>query len=389
MERGITPSEAESRAEFCTVVADPVQRGLSSELFLNDFDLTKSDTFFTMSWCPQEISEFSRLVAALKHYRAVCTKKLHSLEMSGIRTREELANLSTAINCNADLLEYVAHKAPKAFAGEYAFEFRERPESSFGSDDLHSVTAALKSACRDWTSLGETERRQTYEPVLAALREYLPPDAMVFVPGAGLCRLAVEIASAGFRAIANENSLIMIIFSRIAMKCKHAFRIFPYCHQLSGLDCVEDSLLSAPFPEVVIAKSEGDEGIVDPVTLLQDDRLILMAGGFEGFKETAMGSCDAVVTCYFIDVVKDMKDTIDTIYELLAPGGYWINIGPMVLHAHEDDFFSRGTAEDVLNFAKKKGFQILKQNSVETTYTVNPKSHMQTIYRCKFFVARK
>ena len=341
-------------------------------------------------WSPQETQEFGDLISALKNYRAVCHSHLGKLEATGLRTPEDMAAIREAVNCNADLLEYVAYKAPKAFNQQTKFEFpTTRSETQFDSTDLHQITSALKSACRDWTAIGDLERHQTYNIVVEAVKEYLPENAVVCVPGAGLCRLAVEIASSGFRTIANENSLIMVIFARIAMKRKRMFRVFPFCHQLSGLDNFRDALLSAQFPEAVIRERENGEGIVDPVTLLEQERLMLMAGGFELLKDHLANECDAVVTCYFIDVVKNIQDTIEAIYQLLKPSGYWINIGPMLLHDSEDEFFTSAALDDLTLMAQRARFQIIKEDRVETSYIVNPKAHIRTLYRCKFFVARK
>lgn len=341
-------------------------------------------------WSQQEIVEFGDMISALKNYRNVCHTRLATLESSGLRTPEDISAIRDAINCNADLLEYIAHKAPSCFRQNLRFEFPvTRPESDFDSSDLYQITAALRSASRDWTKLGDVERHQTYDIILESLKEYLPEGAVVCVPGAGLCRLAVEIASLGFSTVANENSLIMIIFTRVAMKRKHSFRVFPFCHQLSGLDNFRDSLISAEFPEVRVREGDDDDGLIDPAALLGEGRLMLMAGGFEGLPERMKGQCDAVVTCYFIDVVKSIPDAIAIISELLKPGGYWINIGPMLVHQNEEDFFTTSAVDDVMLLARNARFQIIREDWVETSYIVNPRAHIRTLYRCKFFVARK
>lgn len=39
------------------------------------------------------------------------------------------------------------------------------------------------------------------------------------------------------------------------------------------------------------------------------------------------GQWDAIVTCFFIDTAPNVFEYIETIYRLLRPGGYWINLG--------------------------------------------------------------
>lgn len=41
---------------------------------------------------------------------------------------------------------------------------------------------------------------------------------------------------------------------------------------------------------------------------------------------------DAVVTCFFIDTAHNILDYLEKIWEMLKPGGVWINIGPLLYH---------------------------------------------------------
>lgn len=56
---------------------------------------------------------------------------------------------------------------------------------------------------RDWSSLGSSERKQCYGPIIEEIEKKYPPDKFkrsdiqILVPGAGLGRLAFEIASRG------------------------------------------------------------------------------------------------------------------------------------------------------------------------------------------------
>jgi carnosine N-methyltransferase len=131
------------------------------------------------------------------------------------------------------------------------------------------------------------------------------------------------------------------------------------------------------------------DGVVDPEELLGTERLVLLAGGFAGFEERCRDRYEAVATCFFIDVVEDLVGTIELIYRILKPGGCWINIGPMMLHHGSDEFFSTSTLEDVVSIARGSGFQIVKEDRVETTYIAHPTAHIRTLYRCKLMVGRK
>jgi carnosine N-methyltransferase len=38
------------------------------------------------------------------------------------------------------------------------------------------------------------------------------------------------------------------------------------------------------------------------------------------------------VTCFFIDTAHSVIDYIEKIWEIMKPGGYWINFGPLLYH---------------------------------------------------------
>lgn len=71
------------------------------------------------------------------------------------------------------------------------------------SSDLSKVTSVLKSIARDWSAAGRSERIMAYRPLLQSLDAYLTNTTngtprKICVPGAGLGRLACEIASKGY-----------------------------------------------------------------------------------------------------------------------------------------------------------------------------------------------
>lgn len=70
--------------------------------------------------------------------------------------------------------------------------------------DMDKVRSTLKQFVRDWSKQGERERKLTYDPIIQELNtlyQHVPADKRgdirVLVPGAGLGRLAFDIASQG------------------------------------------------------------------------------------------------------------------------------------------------------------------------------------------------
>ncbi|OHS96943.1 hypothetical protein TRFO_02085 [Tritrichomonas foetus] len=349
-------------------------------------------------WSQREIFEFSDLVTTLNHYRGACIKQLEKFSTTGYRTEEEISQIRQAINSNADLFEYMARKAPAAFGNGPIPQFpMTRPIEEFDTTDLHQLSSALKSASRDWTSLGEIERQQTYSPIISALKDFLPQDSKILIPGAGLCRLAVEIASAGYIACANENAFIMLVISHIAFRHKKEFRIFPFIHQISGLESFNDSLISEVFPRYPVQNispngeidGEIENAVIDPLFLIEHQRLVLMAGDIDGMQNSQQNQFDGVVTCFFIDVVPDVRNLLDLISKVLKPGGYWINLGPLMMHRADDDFFAKASFNDIPRIAQNAGLTIIRESRIETSYIENPNTNIKTNYRCQFLVAQK
>lgn len=110
--------------------------------------------------------------------------------------------------------------------------------------DVDRVVTTLKQIRRDWSSDGKHERDQCYLPIINDLKNLFknetkwafffklisktsslftfysnkrPEMISVLVPGAGLGRLAFEIASLGFKCQGNELSLHMLITSNFIL----------------------------------------------------------------------------------------------------------------------------------------------------------------------------
>lgn len=66
---------------------------------------------------------------------------------------------------------------------------------------------------------------------------------------------------------------------------------------------------------------------VFPGELPPDADFSYTAGEFIEVYRTQPESIDAVCTCFFIDTANNIIDYIQTIYEILRPGGIWINLG--------------------------------------------------------------
>ena len=344
----------------------------------------------TSVWYNTERTQFAYCLSALRKYRGECMRQIEIMKKTGIREKTQLDQLTEAINKNSAFFEFMAEYGPKCFGDddEDIEAMFPKINSKFDDSDLMQLDAALHSASREWTSIGNQERNEVYLPVMQALERFVPKEAPVLVPGSGLCRLAVEIANANYHVQANESAFIMLVTAYISMFYDVKFDIFPFIHQISGLDKFEDCLISAPYPDLSQSLINQEAGL-DPKSLVESGHLELKAGKFESVFAPFTPHFAAIVTCFFIDVLPDVRMTIRQLYELLNNGGVWINVGPIVNHNPNVGFFAPLTFEDVDKFANEVGFEIAEQKRIETSYSQNPRSHVRNRYNVMFTVYRK
>lgn len=70
---------------------------------------------------------------------------------------------------------------------------------------------------------------------------------------------------------------------------------------------------------------------------------------------------DCVATCFFIDCANNIIDFVEIIYNILKPGGIWINLGPLLYHFSDmlNENSIEPTYEDLIVIIKSCGFIIL------------------------------
>lgn len=256
--------------------------------------------------------------------------------------------------------------------------------------DMDKVQSTLKQLVRDWSNAGLTERNQSYTPILTALRGLFPDtgdraERKVLVPGAGLGRLAYEIAKEGFECQGNEFSLFMLFASNFVLnksRVVDCFKIFPYIHNYSNNLDSRDQLQAITFPDI------------DPNQLPEEANFSMVAGNFlEVYSDPEyLQTQDCVVTCFFMDCAHNILEFVQIIHRVLKQGGVWINLGPLLYH------FADQKGEDSIEpdyaclkaIIQDMGFNFLSEEQGKVcTYDQNPSSMLQYQYNCVFFTAKK
>lgn len=283
----------------------------------------------------------------------------------------KLANIQNANKANSILTRDIAQFAEKQLGVV--------PASSKETDAMR-VREALKHLVRDWSGEGAIERQYAHKPILNALEKAVPSEdrarARVLLPGSGMGRLAWEISQLGFDVTANEFSNFMTLPLRYLLS-EHTTElgqhsVQPWYFALSHTRRSEDLFRVVRFPDVVPRQSPN-------FRLLDADFYGITQGGY-----------NFIVTMFFIDTAVNIVQCLEQIHDLLAPGGTWINLGPLL-------WTSGGVArmelslEEVLKLAELIGFEVRpgSRRQIDTEYTANRPGMMRWIYETEFWIADK
>ncbi|KAF5373492.1 hypothetical protein D9615_009483 [Tricholomella constricta] len=197
----------------------------------------------------------------------------------------------------------------------------------------------------------------------------------VLVPGAGLGRLAWDVASMGFACQGNEFSHYMLLSS------------FLILNNFSNVLSRQAMLQQVSIPDVL------------PSALPPNSDFSLVAGDFEEIygvdvdpDEPQGGEWDAILTCFFIDTSKNIVNYLRIIHRILAPGGVWINLGPLLWHFENNNTNDPSVEldlEEVKALARTIGFELSNERTIDTTYTNISEGMLGYIYHAAFWTATK
>ena len=218
----------------------------------------------------------------------------------------------------------------------------------------------LAHLVRDWSAAGASARARTHPPVLRALRALRRDRGQpggrlrVLVPGAGLCRLAWEIARQGFRVEANDASAAMLVAAQTllsgaalpAAAADGRLRLVPRVRCGGGVVSRAACFELAAVPDACVSGAPGAPAAA----------LTLEAVG-SWYAAACGGTFDAVVTSYFLDALPDAAEAVRYVWSKLAPGGVWVNVGPLQWHDASAGLL-RFTLDELLALLRLSGFEV-------------------------------
>lgn len=191
---------------------------------------------------------------------------------------------------------------------------RRAPEPS-SYDSVNQIVAHL---VRDWTKEGVLVRKSIYEWVQSLVPK--GKQRRILIPGAGMGRLAWDIASEGHLVEANEVSLAMTSAAHKVFASQEAFTVHPF---------VTDFFVN----EVESQQRYQAVRVHPPNEALSHGHLSYTLGDFVEIYGSAQASYyDTVITCFFLDTATNVMQYLAILSNILPKGGQWINIGPLQWH---------------------------------------------------------
>jgi len=201
------------------------------------------------------------------------------------------------------------------------------------------------------------------------------------VPGAGLGRLAWEVANRGYQSQASEFSYFMLVASNFvlnALQPHGSVNVHPWVLQTCNVKTCEDQMRACVVPDV------------EPWSLPAAASLSMCAGDFLEVYRDQHAQWEALLTMFFIDTSHNIVDYLRLFRELLVPGGAWVNLGPLLWHFSD----SPGEVSVDLTWVEVRalivdaGFLIEHESWHRCPYVRNVRSMYLMEYDCICFVAR-
>ncbi|KAK6312890.1 hypothetical protein J4Q44_G00162370 [Coregonus suidteri] len=347
-----------------------------------------------------ERQHFWKVIDAFRYYRMHVQERVNRAERQFRslpehhqlllpRVLPNLARIRRSVDHNQEVLHAIVLNCVHMFENmQYGKEDDLRKVCTSSMFDIDKLKSTIKQFVRDWSEAGQAERNSCYLPLIQEIQRLFPSDkcdvskVSVLVPGAGLGRLAWEIARLGYACQGNEWSFFMLFSSNFVLnRCEkvNSMTLYPWIHQFSNNKRSSDQTRPITFPDV------------NPQSLPPNSDFSMVAGDFQEVY-TQPNTWDCVATCFFIDTAHNVIDYVETIWNILKPGGVWINLGPLLYHFENmaNELSIELSYEDVRAAILKYGFHLeVERESVPTTYTENDQSMLKYLYDCVFFVARK
>lgn len=342
--------------------------------------------------------------------------------------------MDDAIDSNADVAEAILEAGLSMYGidpNDDSWKNQATPR------DMDKARSTIRQLFRDWSDEGTHELEAVFGPIKRLLDEFLPHESdseptvsryrnKILVPGAGLGRLVFDLIALGYSVEGNEISYHQLIASNYILNCTQQaaqHTLYPWALAFSNHLNRSDQLRAVKIPHVhLAAELEATSRASEPH---YSERMSMSAGDFCVIyrQPEQRNTFHSVVTCFFLDTAPNVINYIETIKHCLAPGGVWINVGPLLWHfesaptpaekevarssakgGHPNALSSlenQGIADpgsfelsndEVVALVQRLGFQILRHDEspdITAGYIQDSRSMLTNNYRPSTWVAKK
>ncbi len=222
---------------------------------------------------------------------------------------------------------------------------------------------------RDW---GWPESEENARALACVERVLCAPLGRTLVLGAGGCRLAYDLHGQQAATLTLAVDVDLLVFT-VADRVLRGERV--------------------PLGEVSASAAEldrlhGHQTLAMPkgTKKAPENLHLLLANGLA--PPLRAHNFDTVVTPWFIDQIPpDLRDFVGVLRRLLVPGGRWLNYGPLLYPSGQVGAY-RYTRQEVLELARRAGFEIEKATSERKPFLFSPSSGRGRIEESIAFSAR-
>jgi SAM-dependent methyltransferase len=211
------------------------------------------------------------------------------------------------------------------------------------SSSYDSASQVILHIARDWTRIGVLVRQSLYDWCRHQISSHMISGGSILVPGAGLGRLAFDLACIGYSVQANELSVLMASAAHAILQRKiqgviHPFLMDYFINEVNS----EWRFEAVPFPDANLLEMSGS--------------LSYTIGDFVETYSVPQKLQDGIVTCFFLDTATNIYEYLYIIYNVLRVGGVWVNVGPLQWHRNA---LIHVSADELRGLVESFGFEIV------------------------------
>lgn len=211
------------------------------------------------------------------------------------------------------------------------------------SSAYDSVSQVIAHMTRDWTVLGSIVRERMYDWCRQQIASHLEMEESILVPGAGLGRLAFDLACHGYVVEANEISLLMASAANAILQRHVRGTLYPFLMDFFTNEVLSEwRYESIPFPDVDVSD-------------IPNGSLSYTIGDFVETYAAPYRQYDGIVTCFFLDTATNIYEYLWTIQQVLRVGGAWVHVGPLQWHRNA---LLQPSADELKGLVESFGFEI-------------------------------